>query len=107
MAEQKITLKVASKSYSLTIDSEKEEVYRLAEREVNAFVSKWERAFGDNVNMQDCLAFTALQFCINNISITRQNGINDEDIQALDALSQRMDQHLNRISPRKKHSQKG
>ena len=84
MAEQKITLKVARKPYSLTIDSDKEEIYRLAEREVNAYIGKWEEAFGDNINIQDCLVFTALQFCINNITITRQNGISDEDIEALE-----------------------
>lgn len=101
MAKQKITLKVAHKHYSLTIDSEKEEIYRLAEREVNAFISKWEKAYGENINIQDCLAFTALQFCINNISITRQNELSGEDLEALDALSQRMDKHLNRIKPQK------
>jgi cell division protein ZapA len=101
MAEQKITLKVARKHYSLTIDSEKEEIYRLAEREVNAYISKWEKAYGENINIQDCLAFTALQFCINNISITRQNELSGEDLEALDALSQRMDKHLNRIKPHK------
>lgn len=101
MAEQKITLKVARKPYSLTIDSDKEEIYRLAEREVNAYIGKWEEAFGDNINIQDCLVFTALQFCINNITITRQNGISDEDMEALDELSKRLDKHLNRIAPKK------
>ena len=37
MAQQAITLKLAGKSYSLNIDSEKEEMYRLAEREVNSY----------------------------------------------------------------------
>lgn len=100
--EQKITLKVARKPYSLNIPSEKEEVYRLAEREVNAYISKWEKIFGDNSNIQDCLALTALQFCINNISITRESELSSEDLEALDALSQRMDKHLNRIAPPKR-----
>ena len=39
MAQQAITLKIAGKSYSLTIESEKEEVYRLAEREVNKYLT--------------------------------------------------------------------
>lgn len=100
--EQKITLKVARKPYSLNIPIEKEEVYRLAEREVNAYISKWEKMFGDNCNLQDCLALTALQFCINNISMTRQSELSSEDLDALDALSQRMDKHLNRIAPHKR-----
>ena len=39
MAQQAITLKIAGKSYSLNIESEKEEVYRLAEREVNNYLA--------------------------------------------------------------------
>ena len=39
MAQQAITLKLAGKSYSLNIDSEKEEMYRLAEREVNSYLA--------------------------------------------------------------------
>ena len=69
----------------------------MAEREVNASVNKWQKAFGDNFSVQDCLAIAALQLCINNISIARQSELSDEDTQALDALSQRLDKHLNRM----------
>ena len=69
----------------------------MAEREVNASVSKWQKAFGDNFSVQDCLAIAALQLCINNISIARQSEMSDEDMEALDALSQRLDKHLNRL----------
>ena len=76
-----------------------------AEREVNASVSKWQKAFGDNFSVQDCLAIAALQLCINNISIARQSEMSDEDMEALDALSQRLDKHLNRL-PRAKKEKK-
>lgn len=103
MAKQKINLKVAGKAYSLTIDSEKEEVYRLAEREVNTNVGKLQKTFGDSFSVQDCLAITALQLGINNIALTRENNLADDDLAALDALSQKLDKHLNRIArlPRK------
>lgn len=103
MAKQKINLKVAGKAYSLTIDSEKEEVYRLAEREVNANVGKLQKTFGESFSVQDCLAITALQLGINNIALTRENNLADDDLAALDALSQKLDKHLNRIArlPRK------
>ncbi len=94
---QKIHLRLAGKAYGLEIAPEKEEIYRMAEREVNASVSKWQKAFGDNFSIQDCLAIAALQLCINNISITRQSEVSDEDMEALDALSQRLDKHLNRM----------
>lgn len=98
MAKQKINLKVAGKAYSLTIDSEKEEIYRLAEREVNANAGKLQKTFGNSFTMQDCLAITALQLSINNIAMTRQGQPDSDDLRALDALSQRMDRHLNRLS---------
>lgn len=103
MAKQKINLKVAGKAYSLTIDSEKEEVYRLAEREVNANVGKLQKTFGESFSVQDCLAITALQLGINNIALTRENNLADDDLAALDALSQKLDKYLNRIArqPRK------
>ncbi|MBO5216232.1 MAG: cell division protein ZapA [Alistipes sp.] len=97
MAKQKINLKVANKAYSLTIDSEKEEVYRLAEREVNANISRLQKTFGENCDIKDCLAISALQFCINNIAFTRQNEVESDDMKALDALSKRLDKHLNRL----------
>ena len=101
MAKQKINLRVADKPYSLTIDSDKEEVYRLAEREVNANLANLQKTFGDNFDIKDCLAITALQLSINNIAITRQNELESDDMKALDALSRRLDQHLNRL-PRNK-----
>ena len=39
MAKQSMTLKIAGKSYQLNIEREKEEVYRLAEREVNQYLA--------------------------------------------------------------------
>ncbi len=98
MAKQKIHLKVGGKPYQMNIDSDKEEIYRLAEREVNAAIVKLQNVFGDNFSLQDCLAIAALQLSINNITITKQNELGNEDLEALDALSQRLDQHLNRIT---------
>ena len=39
MAKQAITLKIAGKSYPFNIESGKEEMYRLAEREVNSYLA--------------------------------------------------------------------
>ena len=54
MAKQAITLKIAGKSYPFNIESGKEEVYRLAEREVNNYlalikqqnIKNWNDQFG-------------------------------------------------------------
>lgn len=98
MAKQKIHLKVGGKPYQMNIESDKEEIYRLAEREVNAAIVKLQNVFGDSFSLQDCLAIAALQLSINNITITKQNELGNDDLQALDALSQRLDQHLNKIT---------
>ena len=42
--KQNITLKIGGKDYSMAIDPSKEEVYRLAERMVNAYAAKFEHA---------------------------------------------------------------
>ena len=68
--KQAITLKIAGRSYLFDIERDKEEVYRLAEREVNANISRLQKTFGENCDIKDCLAISALQFCINNIAIT-------------------------------------
>ena len=98
MAKQKIHLKVGGKPYQMNIDSDKEEIYRLAEREVNGAIVKLQNVFGDSFSLQDCLAIAALQLSINNITITKQNELGNDDLQALDNLSQRLDQHLNKIT---------
>ena len=53
MAKQKINLRVKEKAYQMTIDSDKEEIYRLAEREVNANIAKLEKAFGESCDLKD------------------------------------------------------
>lgn len=102
MAKQKINLKVAGKAYSMVIDVEKEEVYRLAERDINANISRLQKTFGENCDIKDCLAISALQYCINNIAITRQSEVDSDDMKALDTLSQRLDKHLNRLQKSEK-----
>lgn len=106
MAKQKINLKVAGKAYSLTIDSEKEEIYRLAERDVNSNVGKLQKTFGESFSVQDCLAITALQWSINDIAVKRENSLASDDLAALDALSQKLDKHLNRIARQPRKGQK-
>ena len=107
MAEQKkqeptqaIQLKIAGKPYKLRLkvsELEKEEIYRMAEREINAILNQYKHTF-EGFNDQDCLAMAGLSLCINNIAIARQSEMDSEDMKALDELSQRLDKHLNRLS---------
>ena len=78
--QQAIKLKIAGKSYSFTLKheaneeqslAEKEELYRLAEREVNAYVTRFEKAKYEGFSTQDCLAMAALQLAISSVSLAR------------------------------------
>jgi hypothetical protein len=74
LAKLSITLKIAGASYPFyDVDSSDEEVYRLAEREVN-------RLFGENAHPsllpKDQLALAALHLAIENIRL--RNGLSPD-----------------------------
>ena len=56
MSKQSITLKIAGKQYPLSVDSRQEELYRLAEREINDRFSRIEKAKFKDFKREDCLA---------------------------------------------------
>lgn len=85
--QQAIKLKIAGKSYSFTLKheaneeqslAEKEELYRLAEREVNAYVTRFEKAKYEGFSTQDCLAMAALQLAISSVSLARSREVGSE-----------------------------
>ena len=84
MAQQAITLKIAGKSYSLNIESEKEEVYRLAEREVNSYLALIKQQNIKNWNDQDYLSMTALKFAIANVGMRQSREVDAEDLRQLE-----------------------
>ena len=108
--QQAIKLKIAGKSYSFTLKheaneeqslAEKEELYRLAEREVNAYVTRFEKAKYEGFSTQDCLAM-ALQLAISSVSLARSREVGSEDLRRLEALRDEIDEYLNRIETEKK-----
>ena len=103
--QQAIKLKIAGKSYSFTLKheaneeqslAEKEELYRLAEREVNAYVTRFEKAKYEGFSTQDCLAM------ISSVSLARSREVGSEDLRRLEALRDEIDEYLNRIETEKK-----
>ncbi|MFI3282541.1 MAG: cell division protein ZapA [Rikenellaceae bacterium] len=95
MAKQAIKLKIGGKSYSLTIESEKEEVYRLAEREVNQSVTEFERQKFAGFSTVDYIAITALKFAIDNVSNRLKGELNSDDMKALEKLENSIGDYLN------------
>jgi len=95
MAQQAITLKIAGKSYPLTIESGKEEVYRLAEREVNAYLAQIKQNNFRNWTDQDYLAMAALKFSITNVSLRQSREVGSEELRRLEKLDRELDAYLN------------
>lgn len=91
MAQQAITLKIAGKSYSLNIESEKEEVYRLAEREVNNYLAAIKQNNFKNWTDQDYLSMAALKFAIANVDMRQSRELGDEDLKHLGRLGEELD----------------
>ncbi len=97
MAKQAINLILAGNSYSFTIDSEAEEVYRLAEREVNGYVAEFQRHNIKEFTVKDYLAMTALKLAIVNINAKREGSLQKEDIEALSSIKEQIDSYLNSL----------
>lgn len=93
----KITLKLAGKSYRMTIKREKEELYRLAEREVNDIVARFARQKFEDFTTQDCLAMAALQAALSNAELTASRSLGSEELQRLGELGREVDDYLNTI----------
>ena len=95
MAQQEITIRIAGISLPLTIESEKEEVYRLAERSVNNYFSEIQAKKLKDWTDKHYLAMTALRFAINSVRDRRRTETDDDDLRRLEALSAEIDTYLN------------
>lgn len=97
-AEQNITLKICGSEYALTIDAGKEELYRLAARRVSDRVGEWKKSGFVDYSDMNFLAMTALELAIENISLSQNREIGDEDVRSLLRISDRIDEYMNRLS---------
>ena len=95
MAKQSITLRIAGKSYPFDIESGKEEVYRLAEREVNNYLALIKQQNIRNWNEQDYLSLTALKFAIANVAARLSREPDADDLGRLEQLDRQLDDYLN------------
>lgn len=91
-----IKLKIGGKTYLMRIDPRKEEVYRLAEREVNRHVTKYEQAHLDGYAMGDYLAIVALQLAVSNIRLSQSRDVGSEELKRLTELTKEVEAHLDK-----------
>lgn len=94
MAQQSITLKIAGKSYSFNIENDKEEAYRLAEREVNAYLASIKQKNFKGWSEQDYLSMAALKFAISNVDLRQSREVGDEDLKKLTDIDQQLGNYL-------------
>ena len=99
MAQQAIKPKLAGKSYSFKIESEKEELYRLAEKEVNQYVASIKQNNFQGWTDQDYLGMAALKFAIALLDLKQSREVGDEDLKRLTALDNELDRYLNALEP--------
>lgn len=97
MAKQAITLKIAGKSYPFNIESGKEEMYRLAEREVNNYLALIKQQRIKNWTDQDYLSMAALKFAIATVDMRQSREMGDADIERLGRIDEQIDSYLNTL----------
>lgn len=97
MGKQAIKLKILGKPYAFSIDSEKEELYRLAERQVNENLVSIRRKNIEGWTDTDYLGMTALKFAIENVDMRQSREVGSEDLKTLAGLDAEIDAYLNTI----------
>ena len=95
MAQQAITIRIGEIAIPLNIESGKEEVYRLAEREVNRYLAEIQAHKLKDWTDKHYLAMAAMRFAINSVRDRRRTETDDEDLRKLEALSAEIDAYLN------------
>lgn len=96
--KQTINLEIGGMSYPYDIDAddkEQEEVYRLAAREVNAYLGAVMQKRYKDWKKQDYLALTALKFACDLIYMRRDRELGAEELCRLEELAERLDAYLN------------
>ncbi|MBR5850860.1 MAG: cell division protein ZapA [Alistipes sp.] len=94
--KQAITLKIAGRTYPFNIERDKEEVYRLAEREVNAYLAQIKQQRVKGWEDADYAAIAALSFAINLINTRRTREVGEDELGRLQALEEKIALYLER-----------
>lgn len=91
-----ITLKIAGKTYPMSINPQMEEIYRLAEREVNRRFVESQRNRTDGYAVQDYLASVAVELAVSNIRLSQSREVGSDDLKRLAGLAKEVETHLDK-----------
>ena len=89
-----IRLNVAGKGYALSIERDKEEIYRRAEKEVSRLMAAVESQY--RAEKEDYLSAVALQLAVKVVELEADRSLG-KDIDRLDELNRMLDEHLGRL----------
>ncbi len=90
MGKFRITLNIAGRSYPLTIEREKEELFRRAEKEINRRMAGFESNYRSDT--EGYLAMTALQLALRALESETARSLGDADMEALEELDRLLDE---------------
>lgn len=95
MGAQAITVRIAGKSYPMTVEStQEEEVIRKAERQIRDSLRAFEEKYAVS-DMRDLLSMCLLQFATEAVEVGESNGETEQRTQdRLKALEQELDAAL-------------
>ncbi|HIZ14645.1 MAG TPA: cell division protein ZapA [Candidatus Tidjanibacter faecipullorum] len=94
MQKFNIKLNIAGKSYALSIEREKEAIFRRAEKEVNRLTAAVESQY--MAEREDYLAVVALQLAVRAVELESSRSLG-KDIDRLDELDRMLEDHLNKL----------
>lgn len=94
MQKFNIRLNIAGKSYALSIEREKEAIFRRAEKEVNRLTAVAESQY--MADREDYLAVVALQLAVKTVEMEANRSLG-KDIDRLDELDRMLDDYLNKL----------
>ena len=97
MQKFNIKLNIAGKSYALSIEREKEAIFRRAEKEVNRLTAAVESQY--MAEREDYLAVVALQLAVRAVELESSRSLG-KDIDRLDELDRMLEDHLNKLKNR-------
>ncbi len=93
--KQNITIKVAGKSYPMTIERGREEVYRLAERRLSEMITAIEQQKIKDFEPKDNIAIASFMLAVDAIDYQRTSSVSSEEIERVNTLSREVDDYLN------------
>ncbi|MFR9649805.1 MAG: cell division protein ZapA [Rikenellaceae bacterium] len=96
--KQRITIKIAGKSYPMTIERGNEELYRLAERRLSEMITTIEQQKIVDFSTQDNIAIASFMLAVDSIDFQRKGSVTDEDREHIERLNGELDDYLNELS---------